>query len=67
LKLKFQEKTFALPFDDVINATGYVSNVDLQNKFRKAGVEVIVLGDCEKPGKIINATHAGLALAKKIN
>lgn len=67
LKLKFQEKTFALPFDDVINATGYVSNVDLQNKFTKAGVEVIVLGDCEKPGKIINATHAGLALAKKIN
>lgn len=66
LTLKFKEKEFAIPYDDVINATGYVGNAEQRNTFIKHGIEVMILGDCEKPGKIFHATQAGYALANTI-
>lgn len=61
LTMKFNNKTFKIPYDVVVIAAGYVPDLTLRDKFQQAGINVVVLGDCLKPGKILDATHGAVA------
>lgn len=66
LSVKFKEVTLTLPYDDVVNATGYVRNTELQQRLTEAGLNVSAIGDGVAPGKIYNATQSGVEVAKNI-
>lgn len=60
LTVKFKNRTFTLPYDDVIFAAGYNPNLELKTKLEHAGLNVVAIGDCLQPGKIIDAMSAGV-------
>lgn len=48
-----------MDIDTVITATGSISNSRLAGQLAALGIMVIMAGDCEKPGRIIDAIHSG--------
>ncbi len=66
LKVQFKNNTFDLPYDTVIIATGYVSELSLKEKLEKAGIKVMAIGDCLQPGKIINAIRAAVDVVQSL-
>ena len=57
VKIEHDGKTELLPCDSVVFAAGFRSNHSLYDAVRRAGFEVVDVGDNVKPGKVINATH----------
>lgn len=53
----------AIPADTVVLALGVRSNNGLADAFEKAFDNVVVIGDADKPGRIAEATFAGLSRA----
>ena len=60
ITVKNKNNNFTLPYDDVVLATGYLPNLDLQNKLEQSGLKVVAIGDCSSAGKIINALNDGV-------
>jgi len=52
--------------DTVVLAVGYRSNNELGEKLRGEIPEVYTIGDCVKPGKIMEAIHGGSRIARQI-
>lgn len=52
-------KEYTVDCDTVILAAGYHANETLSEKLLAAGVDCWVIGDADKPGKIVNATRGG--------
>jgi NADPH-dependent 2,4-dienoyl-CoA reductase/sulfur reductase-like enzyme len=50
----------------VVLATGYSANRALENDLNELVSEVILIGDCQAPRKIINAIHEGFHAARLI-
>jgi 2,4-dienoyl-CoA reductase-like NADH-dependent reductase (Old Yellow Enzyme family)/thioredoxin reductase len=60
LTIKFKNRTFALPYDTVVSATGYAPQPFLKEALQRSGLEVVAIGDCASPGKILHATRAAI-------
>jgi 2,4-dienoyl-CoA reductase (NADPH2) len=50
----------------VVAAVGRVSNRSLADEARAAGVDVHVVGDALRPGRIHDAVHGAYALARRL-
>lgn len=55
-----------LPYDHVLVATGMKSNYDLAEKLFDEFQDVYVIGDANKPGRIMEAVHQGYAVANNM-
>lgn len=53
------EGLMKVPCDNVVFAVGFRSDHTLYEQISAAGFDCVDIGDNEKPGKIINAVHAG--------
>jgi 2-enoate reductase len=60
LTVKFKDHTRELPYDAVINATGYLPQLALRDELQRSGIEVVAIGDCMLPGRIFNAIHTAV-------
>jgi 2,4-dienoyl-CoA reductase-like NADH-dependent reductase (Old Yellow Enzyme family)/thioredoxin reductase len=56
-------KKMILDVDTVVIATGLKPDSSLADEFRRVVPEVYAVGDCQAPGKIINAVHAAAETA----
>jgi hypothetical protein len=52
--------------DTIILAVGAKSVDNLSDKIKGKVAEVHVIGDAREPGRIVNATHEGAEVARKI-
>jgi len=52
--------------DDVVMAAGYQPLQDLARKIEGSGPAIFVIGDCKKPGKILDAIHEGFRAGMEI-
>ncbi len=59
------KETF-LPADTVMLAAGFQANDSLYEILEKKGYEVYRIGDCQTPGKIIDAVRDGYTIAKDL-
>lgn len=55
-----------LPCDSVVIAVGYRSCTDLVDTLRESAPEVMVIGDCVKPRRVISAVRTGYDAAMSI-
>jgi 2,4-dienoyl-CoA reductase-like NADH-dependent reductase (Old Yellow Enzyme family)/thioredoxin reductase len=60
LTLQFKNRTFKIPYDEVVTATGYVPDSSLLETMQRAGSKVVAIGDCKSPGKILHALHTAV-------
>jgi hypothetical protein len=54
-----EHELLPIPADSVVIATGYQSVDDLSRELQADGRDVHIIGDCQTPGKIIDAIHGG--------
>ena len=52
-----ETKQFEVPCDTVVIAVGYRENNSLYNKLKEAGVNVYLIGDAFKAGKVLDAVR----------
>lgn len=60
---KFKREQWLTGFDDIILALGYRSDNSLLPELQDAGLEVSVIGDSAKVGKVMGAVHDGFKTA----
>ena len=53
--------------DSVLYAVGMTARREIAESFREAGVDFIKVGDCVKPGKVMDAVHGGYFAARNID
>lgn len=66
LKLKGPEGLKGLTADSLILAVGFASSNGLVRDLERAGYEVLAIGDCVRPGKILNAVWEAYKKARVI-
>lgn len=59
-------KESTLPADTVISSIGYESDKHMENTLREAGIEPIVLGDCEHVSNLMGAIWGAFDSAREI-
>jgi 2,4-dienoyl-CoA reductase-like NADH-dependent reductase (Old Yellow Enzyme family)/thioredoxin reductase len=65
--VKFKNRTCEVPYDVVVNATGYLPELSLKDELQRLGTEVVAIGDCASPGKILNAIHTAVEAVGRLD
>jgi 2,4-dienoyl-CoA reductase-like NADH-dependent reductase (Old Yellow Enzyme family)/thioredoxin reductase len=67
LTVKFKNQTRELPYDVVVNATGYLPQLALRDELQRSGTEVVAIGDCLSPGRILTAIHTAVEAVRRLD
>ena len=59
-------KEITLPADTVISSIGYESDKHMENALKEAGIEPIILGDCEHVSNLMGAIWGAFDSAREI-
>jgi 2,4-dienoyl-CoA reductase-like NADH-dependent reductase (Old Yellow Enzyme family)/NADPH-dependent 2,4-dienoyl-CoA reductase/sulfur reductase-like enzyme len=57
---------WSIPADTVVIATGIEPRTVLAERLRLEATEVYIVGDCDKPGRIVDATYNGDQVGRRI-